>query len=43
MADRRVYSEEFKRDAFKLAETRGTIGAAARELGIDHTILRPLF
>ena len=40
MADRRVYSEEFKRDALKLAEARGTIGAAARELGIDHTVLR---
>jgi transposase len=40
MANRRVYSEEFKRDAVKLAETRGTVGAAARELGVDHTVLR---
>lgn len=40
MANRRVYSEEFKRDAVKLAETRGTIHAAARELGVDHTVLR---
>ena len=40
MAERRVHSEEFKRDAVKLAKTRGTMGAAARELGVDHTVLR---
>ncbi len=37
---RKIYTEEFKRDAIRLAEERGNIAAVARDLGIDHSILR---
>ena len=40
MTGRRVFTEEFKRAAVTLVETRGTIGAASRELGIGYTVLR---
>ena len=40
MSERRIFTEEFKRDAVQLAEKRGNMSQAARELGIDHTLLR---
>jgi transposase len=38
--NRKTYTEEFKRDAVRLAEERGNIAAVARDLGIDHSSLR---
>ena len=37
--ERKVYTEEFKREAIRLAQERGNIAQTARELGIsDHTL-----
>ena len=35
MATRKVHTEEFKREAVRLAEISGNLTATARELGID--------
>lgn len=40
MATRREYTAEFKREAVRLAQERGNISAAARELGIHLSIFR---
>jgi transposase len=40
MAERKTYSEEFKREAVRLCEERGNISGVARDLGIDHSDLR---
>ena len=37
---RKSYTEEFKRDAVRLATERGNIASVARDLGIDHSNLR---
>jgi transposase len=39
MTDRKVSSEEFKREAVRLAHERGNFRAAARELGISDSVL----
>jgi len=36
----KTYTEEFKRDAVRLAGERGNIAAVARDLGIDASNLR---
>ena len=40
MAERKVCTEEFKRDAVRLAKERGNIAATARELGISDNTLQ---
>jgi transposase len=41
MAQKRTYSEEFKRDAIRLQETSGkSIGVIEKELGLSHNLLR---
>ena len=41
MAERKHYSEEFKRDALRLLETSGQgVAEIERELGITHGLLR---
>jgi transposase len=41
MAQKRTYSEEFKRDAIRLHETSGkSIGTIEKELGLSHNLLR---
>jgi transposase len=40
MSERKTYTDEFKREAVRLCEERGNISAVARDLGIDHSILR---
>jgi transposase len=40
MTVRKVFTEEFKRDAVKLAKERGNIAATARELGISDNTLQ---
>ena len=37
---KRVFTEEFKREAVRLAEERGNVCAAARDLGVHETVLR---
>jgi transposase len=37
---KRVFTEEFKREAVRLAEERGNVCAVARDLGIHETLLR---
>ena len=39
MQQRRVYTEEFKRDAVRLARERGNLCAVARDLGIHESLL----
>ncbi len=39
MAQRRVFTEEFKRDAVRLAKERDNTCAAARDLGIAESVL----
>lgn len=39
MMERRVYSEEFKREAVRLAQERGNRAGTARELGISDSVL----
>ena len=41
MAQKKMYSEEFKRDAIRLQETSGkSIGTIEKELGLSHNLLR---
>lgn len=40
MPQRRTFTEEFKRDAVRLAEERGNVLQTARELGIGHSMLQ---
>jgi transposase len=41
MAQKKTYSEEFKREALRLQETSGkSIGAIEKELGLSHNLLR---
>jgi len=40
MSERKVYSEEFKRDAIQLAEDRGNLSDAARSLGVAPRMLQ---
>ena len=41
MAQKKNYSEEFKRDAIRLQETSGkSIGSIEKELGLSHNLLR---
>ena len=40
MADRKVYTEEFKREAVRLAKERGNIAQTARDLGISDNTLQ---
>ena len=37
--ERRVFTEEFKRDAVKLAKDRGNISQVARDLGVHESVL----
>jgi len=37
--ERRVFTEEFKKDAVRLAKERGNISQAARDLGIHESVL----
>lgn len=37
---RKVYTEEFKRDAVRLAQERGNLAQTARELGLSDTVLQ---
>jgi len=39
MQQRRVFTEEFKRDAVRLAQERGNTSAVARDLGINESLL----
>lgn len=39
MTERRVFTEEFKRDAVRLANERGNISQVARDLGIHESLL----
>lgn len=39
MQQRRVFTEEFKRDAVRLANERGNTSAVARDLGIHESLL----
>lgn len=39
MKTRKSYTEEFKREAVRLATERGNITATARDLGISNTVL----
>lgn len=41
MAQKKMYSEAFKRDAIRLQETSGkSIGTIEKELGLSHNLLR---
>src|SRR5580700_11462875 len=40
MAGRKSFTEEFKREAVRLAKERGNISAAARDLGISDNTLQ---
>ena len=41
MAQKKMYSEEFKREAIRLQETSGkSIGVIEKELGLSHNLLR---
>jgi len=39
MQQRRVFTEQFKRDAVRLAKERGNTAAVARDLGINESLL----
>ncbi len=39
MDSRRVFTDEFKREAVQMATERGNIAAAARDLGVSETCL----
>lgn len=39
MIERKVYTEEFKREAVKLAKQRGSITQTAKELGVSKSCL----
>ncbi len=38
--DRKQYTDEFKREAVRLAKERGNLAQAARDLGINDTMLQ---
>jgi transposase len=40
MNDRRVYTEEYKREAVRLAQESGNLSGTARNLGINPTVLQ---
>jgi transposase len=40
MSERKTYTDEFKREAVRLADERGNVCGVARDLGIDHSVLR---
>ena len=40
MAERRVFTEEFKRDAVRFANERKNVMESARSLGVEHNMLR---
>ena len=40
MNDRRVYTEEYKREAVRLAKESGNLSGTARNLGINPTVLQ---
>ncbi len=40
MSDRRVYTEEFKREAVRLARESGNLSATARNLGVHTNMLQ---
>jgi len=40
MKRRKTYTDEFKRQAVSLAAEKGNISGVARDLGVDHTLLR---
>jgi transposase len=40
MSARRVYTEEFKREAVRLANQSGNLSATARNLGVCQTVLQ---
>lgn len=40
MDNRRVFTDEFKREALRLAAERGNIAATARDLGVSQTCLQ---
>lgn len=40
MSERKTYTEEFKREAVRLAQESDNVSAVARDLGIDHSVLR---
>lgn len=39
MSQRRVFTDEFKRDAVRLAKERGNLAEVARDLGVHETVL----
>ena len=39
MSERRVFTDEFKRDAVRLAQERGNTSEVARDLGIHESVL----
>lgn len=39
MMQRKVYTDEFKREAVRLAQERGNVSQVARDLGIEESIL----
>lgn len=39
MQQRRVFTEEFKRDAVRLANERGNVAEVARDLGVHQSVL----
>ena len=40
MTERRVFTDEFKREAVRLANERGNVVQTARELGLHETVLQ---
>lgn len=40
MSDRRVFTEQFKREAVRLAKESGNLSATARNLGVCQTVLQ---
>ena len=40
MSDRRVFTEEFKREAVRLAKESGNLSGTARNLGLHPTVLQ---
>ena len=39
MTERRVFTDEFKREAVRLAVERGNVSETARQLGLDESVL----
>jgi transposase len=40
MSERKTYTDEFKREAVRLCNERGNVSGVARDLGVDHSMLR---